>query len=811
VNFIRNLIVGAFISILFHSSFVGRLALADANSPSDLGGFTQVADAWQEVRREISSPHQSHAEKSAAVDHLFNVLETVCRTNCDGIAERLRTRDGAGSTIKKTDEATSESPATTAKLEEDLDSPSAAETFLLSGRPEEFASRLQLAIQMLRQIVQLEEEKIFILMTDRDNRPRQIQASAELTTDLHFLFRQGIALARLFQIGYQAAQNGMKLINKNGDNTADLLKAADLRGAFDDAFPKLLKSVDDLGLYYAKLIQAFSALVYHFSPDAYKQIDYFMGQMPKKMSYQQVKEIIETDLGQPLDQLYVDFEREPFSNGSMAQVHRAKLRGRNGELIRVVVKVQKDFVVQELDWNTKTNAIFFDFLEGLTPEDSRWLVRLFTGQARELGQTFRSELNFPAEAERQEEFRTLLGNIAHHHIPKVYRSHVGKRVITVAEVCSAQRIHMVFEGTAACQAPPPSTDKATTETAGPAAAPGETPTPAIETAAQPPQLAPPQVVPPAGDEPLASEGSASTEDSKMGFGELFMKLSRDYGYEMGPQYLQFIRSAIPVAGIAIHLHKLKSNLEKQGRDGNDPDVQHLDQLIHSLTEAFLYQLLYMKRLHADYNWGNVLVDPSYDIHLIDFANTVSTQGIIFRPLVLILAFFKGDAKLIVKKLAQMGSFRDFGKDRNQITHLIQEYLDAKEMAPRTWRGMISDLRAHRQTTKANRKKLQVTGAPTEPTPSKEPESLRARRLAEQAQEQAKKNNAKPSTPNPRAESPLPNKKSDAMADLKSQGLKIGGQLLKMMVSYPYHRTRVSVLRAQLQTKYACERMLNRLR
>jgi ubiquinone biosynthesis protein len=55
------------------------------------------------------------------------------------------------------------------------------------------------------------------------------------------------------------------------------------------------------------------------------------------LPYEMVREVVETSLGAPLDQLYTEFTREPLATASIAQTHLAVTLG--GE--RVVVKVQR--------------------------------------------------------------------------------------------------------------------------------------------------------------------------------------------------------------------------------------------------------------------------------------------------------------------------------------------------------------------------------------------------------------------------------------------------------------------------------------
>ncbi len=54
--------------------------------------------------------------------------------------------------------------------------------------------------------------------------------------------------------------------------------------------------------------------------------------------FEEIREVIETELGQPLDEVYSEFEEEPLGSASIGQVYKAILK-ENGE--KVAVKVQK--------------------------------------------------------------------------------------------------------------------------------------------------------------------------------------------------------------------------------------------------------------------------------------------------------------------------------------------------------------------------------------------------------------------------------------------------------------------------------------
>ena len=99
----------------------------------------------------------------------------------------------------------------------------------------------------------------------------------------------------------------------------------------------LRKAFEELGPAYVKLGQILCTrpdLVGNEIADELKKLRDDTQVTP----FEEIKEVIEGELGQPLDEVYSEFEEEPLGSASIGQVYRATLK-ENGE--RVAVKVQK--------------------------------------------------------------------------------------------------------------------------------------------------------------------------------------------------------------------------------------------------------------------------------------------------------------------------------------------------------------------------------------------------------------------------------------------------------------------------------------
>lgn len=92
----------------------------------------------------------------------------------------------------------------------------------------------------------------------------------------------------------------------------------------------------DLGPTFIKLGQLFSTRADLFPTEYVEELTKLQDRVPA-FSYEQVEEIIESDLGKSIPELYRTFDPIPLAAASLGQVHRAQLH--SGE--EVVVKVQR--------------------------------------------------------------------------------------------------------------------------------------------------------------------------------------------------------------------------------------------------------------------------------------------------------------------------------------------------------------------------------------------------------------------------------------------------------------------------------------
>lgn len=96
------------------------------------------------------------------------------------------------------------------------------------------------------------------------------------------------------------------------------------------------ESLLELGPTFIKVGQLFSTRADLFPTEYVEELSKLQDKVPA-FSFEQVREIIQQDLGRPIEELFLSFDPIPLAAASLGQVHKARLK--SGE--EVVVKVQR--------------------------------------------------------------------------------------------------------------------------------------------------------------------------------------------------------------------------------------------------------------------------------------------------------------------------------------------------------------------------------------------------------------------------------------------------------------------------------------
>lgn len=158
-----------------------------------------------------------------------------------------------------------------------------------------------------------------------------------------------------------------------------------------DLSRRLRIAAEHLGPTYIKLGQIISSGEGLFPEELVGEFEKLRDRVPAE-TFDDVKAVVESELGAPLASVFASFEREPLAAASIAQVHRARLV--TGE--DVVVKVQRPSVARLVHRDLEVMSWLAPFLVGRIPvaalANPPALVELFA-------ETITEELDFRLEAE----------------------------------------------------------------------------------------------------------------------------------------------------------------------------------------------------------------------------------------------------------------------------------------------------------------------------------------------------------------------------------------------------------------------------
>lgn len=143
--------------------------------------------------------------------------------------------------------------------------------------------------------------------------------------------------------------------------------------------------------------------------------------------FSKVKDIIEADLGRPLDHIFEEFDEIALASASIGQVHKAVLK--NGQA--VVVKVRRPDVV---DLVHRDLTILLDAVQ----RSDRYLRKQGVINAIDFVKSFErsmnKELDYRTEARNLEKFRSLYKGYKNFYIPKPFREYSSDRVLVMEQV-----------------------------------------------------------------------------------------------------------------------------------------------------------------------------------------------------------------------------------------------------------------------------------------------------------------------------------------------------------------------------------------
>jgi ubiquinone biosynthesis protein len=180
--------------------------------------------------------------------------------------------------------------------------------------------------------------------------------------------------------------------------------------------------LEDLGPTYVKLGQIVSSQV-NVLPDEWKvELDRLQNEVPT-FPFDTARQIIESELGAPLEELYAEVSPTPLAAASLAQVHRARLHDGS----EVVVKIQRP----GLDQQVRADLGVARRLGSAMETRSTWAREIgLRGLLDEFSANLVEELDYYAEAYNMSTLAANMSELPGVHVPTLHRELSSKRVLT---------------------------------------------------------------------------------------------------------------------------------------------------------------------------------------------------------------------------------------------------------------------------------------------------------------------------------------------------------------------------------------------
>jgi ubiquinone biosynthesis protein len=187
--------------------------------------------------------------------------------------------------------------------------------------------------------------------------------------------------------------------------------------------------LQDLGPSFVKLGQIASTRADLLPPEVITELKILQDDV-KPITWEAVRGEIEGDLGGPVGELFLSVEERPLASASIAQVHRGRLPPLvEGDGPReVAIKVQRPGIQETVARDVDLLYWFARALERAVPESRRYSP---VDLVAEFDRSIKAELDFLQEADHAERFAKNFEGDTKVRFPGVFRSHSGKRVLTL--------------------------------------------------------------------------------------------------------------------------------------------------------------------------------------------------------------------------------------------------------------------------------------------------------------------------------------------------------------------------------------------
>lgn len=234
-------------------------------------------------------------------------------------------------------------------------------------------------------------------------------------------WRKNFHLNRSRQIAGALLTHGWGFLRNNDEN----VRGVDSRPAA--ARPAHLRlALEELGTTFIKLGQILSTRADLLPPEYLAELTKLQDSAPP-VPFEAIRETLVSELGQPIENVFAEFDTQPLAAASIGQAHAATLP----DGTEVVVKIRRPGVVESVNED-------LEILKELAATANRHLGFAdrydLAGLVEEFSQTLRAELDYIREGHSAERFAENLASDPGIHVPRVFWDATTSRVLTLERI-----------------------------------------------------------------------------------------------------------------------------------------------------------------------------------------------------------------------------------------------------------------------------------------------------------------------------------------------------------------------------------------
>jgi ubiquinone biosynthesis protein len=186
---------------------------------------------------------------------------------------------------------------------------------------------------------------------------------------------------------------------------------------------RIRRTLEELGPSFIKLGQLMSTRADLFPSEYIDELTKLQDQVPP-VAFDEIRQLIETELGEPLEQLFSSIDEEALAAASVAQVHTARLK--TGE--KVAVKVIRPGIEKRI---RKDIQVMYYFAARFERTFDLGRVIGAVNLVKEFERTIFRELDMLIEAGNIERFARSFEDVDEIYIPKVHWDYTSRSVLVM--------------------------------------------------------------------------------------------------------------------------------------------------------------------------------------------------------------------------------------------------------------------------------------------------------------------------------------------------------------------------------------------